>query len=210
MELITIIIVVLIFIICYSIDKAKDKAKKIDNVKTLNAIQTKYRSLINEVVSSYDLKVCPKCFEKTMSLLTISTTGQSVNYECEYCHKKLTSKILPGKDGTGVALKFNEIQSMLGVLIKSINRDFLKREINVSFIVNTNFNNPIENQKRIPIPESVRNKVWRRDQGKCVECGSNEKLEFDHIIPVSKGGSSTARNIRLLCEICNRKKGNKI
>ncbi len=52
--------------------------------------------------------------------------------------------------------------------------------------------------------------MWRRDEGKCVECGSQEKLEFDHLIPVSKGGASTARNIRLLCEKCNREKGSRI
>ncbi|HAM96004.1 TPA: HNH endonuclease, partial [Candidatus Azambacteria bacterium] len=28
--------------------------------------------------------------------------------------------------------------------------------------------------------------------------------------PVSKGGSTTARNIELLCESCNRKKSDKI
>ncbi|MEQ1558823.1 MAG: HNH endonuclease [Methyloglobulus sp.] len=56
------------------------------------------------------------------------------------------------------------------------------------------------------VPSSVKIAVWRRDNGKCVECGSNEKLEYDHIIPVSKDGSNTERNIQLLCEKCNRKK----
>lgn len=61
--------------------------------------------------------------------------------------------------------------------------------------------------RREPIPESVRHEVWRRDQGRCVDCGSRENLEFDHIIPVSKGGSNTARNLELRCETCNRQKG---
>jgi 5-methylcytosine-specific restriction endonuclease McrA len=60
---------------------------------------------------------------------------------------------------------------------------------------------------REPIPESVRHEVWRRDQGRCVDCGSRERLEFDHIIPLSAGGSNTARKIELRCEACNRRKG---
>jgi hypothetical protein len=59
---------------------------------------------------------------------------------------------------------------------------------------------------REAIPERVRHEVWRRDQGRCVDCGSRERLEFDHIIPVSRGGSNTARNIELRCEACNRRK----
>ena len=60
---------------------------------------------------------------------------------------------------------------------------------------------------REAIPPAVRIFVWRRDSGACVECGAREKLEFDHIIPVSLGGSSTERNVQLLCEPCNRSKG---
>lgn len=63
---------------------------------------------------------------------------------------------------------------------------------------------------REPIPSNVRHEVWRRDQGRCVSCGSVERLEFDHLIPWSKGGSNTARNLQLLCEVCNRKKGAKL
>jgi hypothetical protein len=61
--------------------------------------------------------------------------------------------------------------------------------------------------ERTAIPEEVRVAVWRRDSGRCVRCGSRERLEYDHIIPVSGGGSSTVRNIELLCEACNRSKG---
>ncbi|MGB2762747.1 MAG: HNH endonuclease [Minisyncoccales bacterium] len=64
--------------------------------------------------------------------------------------------------------------------------------------------------QRERIPDRVKREVWRRDKGRCAECGSREKLEYDHIIPISKGGSSTVRNIELLCENCNRKKSSKI
>lgn len=60
------------------------------------------------------------------------------------------------------------------------------------------------------ISEEVKDAVWIRDQGKCTQCGSNENLEFDHIIPFSKGGANTKRNIQLLCEPCNRTKSDRI
>ena len=60
---------------------------------------------------------------------------------------------------------------------------------------------------RTGISKDAQSFVWNRDGGRCVECGSNENLEFDHIIPVSKGGSNTARNLQLLCEPYNRRKG---
>jgi 5-methylcytosine-specific restriction endonuclease McrA len=66
---------------------------------------------------------------------------------------------------------------------------------------------PVTSNKREPVLAEVRREVWRRDQGRCVHCGSQKKLEYDHTLPVSKGGSNTARNIQLLCERCNRSKG---
>ncbi|WP_071693167.1 HNH endonuclease [Halomonas sp. QHL1] len=60
------------------------------------------------------------------------------------------------------------------------------------------------------IPRAVQREVWQRDGGRCVECNSNAKLCFDHIVPFSKGGSNTVRNLQLLCERCNLLKGNRI
>lgn len=74
------------------------------------------------------------------------------------------------------------------------------------------YSNNIEKKKDIreKIPQHIIDKVWRRDLGQCAICGSKEKIEIDHIIPVSKGGSSTYRNLQLLCEKHNRSKHNKI
>ena len=50
------------------------------------------------------------------------------------------------------------------------------------------------------IPTKVKLAVWKRDGGRCVECGSDENLHFDHVIPYSRGGSSlVAENVQLLC-----------
>lgn len=75
------------------------------------------------------------------------------------------------------------------------------------------FNEPDSSEiayERPRIPENIRIEVWRRDGGKCARCGSRERLEYDHIVPISKGGSNTGRNIELLCEKCNRSKSNNI
>jgi hypothetical protein len=64
--------------------------------------------------------------------------------------------------------------------------------------------------ERTRISEEVRIAVWRRDQGRCARCGNRENLEYDHIVPVTKGGGNTERNVELLCQDCNRAKGNRI
>ncbi len=61
------------------------------------------------------------------------------------------------------------------------------------------------------IPSEVKAQVWKRDKGKCVECGSKEHLHFDHILPYSKGGTSRdVRNIQLLCARHNLQKSDRI
>lgn len=63
---------------------------------------------------------------------------------------------------------------------------------------------------RKALTNAVMEEVWLRDEGKCVECGAMENLEFDHMIPYSKGGNSEPENLRILCRPCNRSRGNRI
>lgn len=67
-----------------------------------------------------------------------------------------------------------------------------------------------KNGKRMTIPSDVANAVWNRDGGRCCMCGAKEELEFDHIIPLSKGGATSFRNLQLLCKTCNIRKSDKI
>ena len=61
------------------------------------------------------------------------------------------------------------------------------------------------------IPTAVKVAVWKRDQGKCVECGASDNLHFDHDVPFSKGESSmTEANVKLLCARHNLQKSDKI
>lgn len=61
------------------------------------------------------------------------------------------------------------------------------------------------------IPEHVKVAVFQRDGGQCRQCGyAGPYVEYDHIIPRSKGGQNTVENIQLLCRQCNLKKSNRI
>jgi hypothetical protein len=61
------------------------------------------------------------------------------------------------------------------------------------------------------IPTHVKLEVWKRDGGKCTQCGATDELHFDHILPYSKGGTSiTADNVQLLCARHNLQKHDKI
>lgn len=61
--------------------------------------------------------------------------------------------------------------------------------------------------RRRPIPRGVRQAVFERDGGRCVECGSAFDIQYDHVIPLALGGADSAENLQILCAPCNRAKG---
>ena len=53
--------------------------------------------------------------------------------------------------------------------------------------------------------------MWRRDGGRCTwvapsgqRCSERRFLEFDHVLPVARGGPSTVDNVRLCCRVHNQ------
>jgi hypothetical protein len=60
------------------------------------------------------------------------------------------------------------------------------------------------------IPREIRQRVWQRYCGQCADCGASNYLEFDHIVPVAKGGSNSDANVQLLCRKCNLQKSDMI
>lgn len=62
------------------------------------------------------------------------------------------------------------------------------------------------------IPRETMLRVVRRDNNQCQVCSRilrDDEIEFDHLIPVSKGGSSEEHNLRITCLECNRGKSDK-
>jgi len=56
---------------------------------------------------------------------------------------------------------------------------------------------------------ATRRYVFERDGHACTECGSAQRLEVDHMLPTSRGGSDEPDNLQALCQPCNGSKGAK-
>lgn len=40
----------------------------------------------------------------------------------------------------------------------------------------------------------------------CLCCGSSENIQWDHVVPLAKGGEHSVNNLQPLCRKCNEKK----
>lgn len=49
-------------------------------------------------------------------------------------------------------------------------------------------------------------KLYYCPNGICIKCGLKKKIVIDHVIPVSRGGTSHIYNLQPLCSACNREK----
>ena len=67
----------------------------------------------------------------------------------------------------------------------------------------------IDKKKRKYVSDEIKEAVYERDNGSCKNCGAKEELQYDHIIPFSRGGNDTIDNLQILCRSCNLTKSNK-
>jgi 5-methylcytosine-specific restriction endonuclease McrA len=61
------------------------------------------------------------------------------------------------------------------------------------------------------VPAEIRRTVWHRNGGQCTfvsdagkRCDARKPLEYDHVIPVARGGETTVANLRLRCRVHNQ------
>ncbi|WP_163378491.1 HNH endonuclease [Cyclobacterium sp. SYSU L10401] len=54
-----------------------------------------------------------------------------------------------------------------------------------------------------------RNNLYKRDQHACQYCGADKSLTLDHVVPRSKGGKTSWKNLVTACHRCNTLKGDK-
>jgi len=81
--------------------------------------------------------------------------------------------------------------------------------------IRTDFDYPsvirLRRYARIPYKTIVlsRKNILKRDNNRCLYCGSREKLTIDHVIPKSRGGADSWENLVSACTDCNHRKGNR-
>lgn len=86
-----------------------------------------------------------------------------------------------------ILFRHNLIVDEMMILVGSVSEDESKRHF----------------KKRKNIPVAVKNKVFERDNGKCVECDSTKDLHYHHIKRYANGGKNTVDNLILLCSGCH-------
>lgn len=160
----------------------------------------------------------PKSIDQPLRSLSGTLTENGKFYEAAIKYKstgdpelvKVYEKI---KDGIWV---FNGVFELVDAYIeKSGKRNVFKFKLKVTDKTTDEKEKQFTELKDLDhnrmIPTSVKLEVWKRDKGKCTQCGSSDNLHFDHILPYSKGGTSLlAENIQLLCARHNLQKRDKI
>uniref|UniRef100_A0A6H1ZHQ3 Putative homing endonuclease n=1 Tax=viral metagenome TaxID=1070528 RepID=A0A6H1ZHQ3_9ZZZZ len=138
----------------------------------------------------------------------------SVEYDCNYCEScESCTKHICDYCGNceGILFSFGEMDfdlcqecfaELQGWLIKGITKiDQGKKNETIPEIITVT---------RKTITEDDRTKIFERDNYQCVFCKSKVHLQIDHVIPFSKGGTTTSDNLQTLCKKCNSKKRAKI
>lgn len=100
--------------------------------------------------------------------------------------------------------KLLKLSAMSGKSVDDLLDCLLEKELNKNIAkikqVPTN-----SDKKSRYIPIAIRTHAIRVADGKCQNCGSIYRLEFNHKIPFAKSGERSIQNINLLCRSCNQR-----
>ena len=102
----------------------------------------------------------------------------------------------------GHVVPSGNLTQVLGRVFKAAIRELERQK----FAVNSRSGTPGKGAKSCQVPAAVRRVVLVRDGGRCAfvsakghRCESQTRLQFDHVTPLAKGGTSSVDNVRLLC-----------
>ena len=232
-ELWTILIViglVVVFLIIYATNESSKEQNELDEWVSNNEELLGKQNVVIDVMNQFATQTpaCEKCNSINFQIWELNNI--EFKFRCLNCKKIIKADINAGlQDMIDLINSYFELYKVFSETQNSKKREYLHDffyydftslrkgqkliraiHFNGSYDAKVKYSEDKKSNKSRRIPQDVKDKVWNRDDGKCVQCGSNENLEFDHIIPFSKGGANTYRNIQLLCEPCNRSKSDSI
>ena len=189
----------------------KLEEKRLEFNSFIDQYEIEKNDFVEKIQKLFPIPSCPRCGNLDFMVKEFNPHFTGVKLHCTHCEKVFWVK--------NISSIRNDLENLYTTILDKYteicNKEYYifgSSDVSNSIYVSTStLGKKNKNQKtRTTIPKNVKMEVWQRDGGKCVQCGSNENLEYDHIIPFSKGGANTTRNLQLLCESCNRSKGAKI
>lgn len=161
-----------------------------------------------------DMKQCSKCKEtKLLSEFNLDRRKKGgLRSECKACvaiyshmyrktHKKKHSPHRPHQDSERGARYYQKHKDQ--VIARVVNHQ--KRTYDSA--------RSVEKSRRRMAMKKFADTILARDGYVCHICSqpvARENLVFDHIIPVSRGGSTTLDNLKVSHVVCNARKGTKL
>lgn len=142
-------------------------------------------------------RACAQC---SSAFLPVRKWQKTCSYKCGYTlqNKKVSKKQTNSK------------------LCARCTKPLISKKINAIYCSRTckSMEHTFKNRpKTRPVTMARRAEIFIRDEGNCYMCESkvdSGKFELDHLIPVSRGGSSDVWNLAVSCPPCNRSRGNRI
>jgi hypothetical protein len=205
-------------------------ARRINSARLLNEIPAIDKKISNGEISLTNLSKAAKLFKRnsldqTTKKSIISQIENKSTRECEKMLSIFEEKEIPTEK---VKILTPEVSSLTVTLTEKTLKNLEKlkghlahKRLNNDELFNYIFNLALEkllidkyhlntsgrNQESTTryIPTEIRKRVYLRDKGRCQNCKSVYKVEFDHILPFSMGGKSSEENLRLLCFSCNQR-----
>ena len=107
--------------------------------------------------------------------------------------------------------RLTEIEYMFFVLERLVEQDWIPGVTSLaSLSLDSDEGSSLESLNPTEPSQEVRIAVWLRDKGKCSECAAKENVELAFIIPPARGGAVNEHNVRLLCNKCRVKQGDRV
>lgn len=130
---------------------------------------------------------------------------------CDFCRGKKEKIIEMFFPGGKSLFCFDHLKEQLSLVFYK-NPDLQYVETRMIFDHLYHSRPSIRKREREKMTLSLRYQVMKAGDFKCVLCGTpgkKERIEIDHIVPISKGGKTVFSNLQVLCFRCNRGKSNK-